>query len=96
MRLGNVSLDGATTRLIAAARATQMSESLPKDSARQLVASARALRLYLEAGQHALAREQLMFVQLLVSSDDVEESLLKAYGRLTEDVQRALTRWEAA
>lgn len=95
MRLGNVSLDGATVRLISAARATQMAESLPKDSARQLVASAKALRLYLEAGQHTLAGEQLTFIQTLMA--DVEDvSLTTAYDRLTGDVSRALIRWAAA
>lgn len=96
MRLGNVALDGATTRLISAARATQMSEVLPKDSARQLVASSRAMRLYLEAGQHGLAEDQLLFVELLMSESHEDESLTAAYARLTGDVRRALARWAAA
>lgn len=95
MRLGNVALDGATTRLTSAARATQMSEVLPKESGRQLVASARAVRLYLEAGQFGLAQGQLLMVQLLMSDLENKE-LTTAYVRLTGDVERALARWAAA
>lgn len=91
-RLANISVDTSTTRLISAANATLMTEGLPRDSARTLVASAKGCRLYLEAGQRPLARQQLDNVEKLMATCD--DALLKtAYDRLVSEVRKAL-KWE--
>lgn len=88
MKLG-IPIDASTTALIAAARATQASEGLPKDSARTLVAAARACRLYLEAQQPKLAFRQLDEIETLMA--DCEDTLLvEAYDSLITRVRKAL------
>ena len=89
MKFGNVALDGSTERLIAAARATQMTESLPKESARTLLAAARGVRLYLEARQTKLAVQQLDVIDALMKTCDDYE-LCRAYGALIRDVRNAV------
>lgn len=89
IRLG-VGVDSATTRLIAAARATQATEGLPKDSARQLVALARGVRLYLDAGQARLAMRSLDDLQTLMSSGVEDAVLVEAYAALAKSVRTAV------
>jgi len=88
LRLG-VGVDGATHRLICAARATQATEGVPKESARALVALARGVRLYLEARQDRLARATLDDIDKLMAGAD-EPLLVAAYGDLIQGVRKAL------
>ena len=92
MRLANVAADGATTRLIAAAQATLMTEGLPRESAKTLVASAKGARLYMEARELGLAKQQIDHIDKLMGTCE-DQLLVKAYTRLTGDVRKAL-RWE--
>lgn len=91
MRLNNVALDGATERLIAAARATQFADALPVASGKALVAHARGVRLYLEARQPKLAAGQLDAIDKLMATAE-DKDLRTAYTRLVGDVRRIITR----
>lgn len=70
MRMLDVVLDNATTRLTKAAQATAAVEALPKDSARTLVATCRAVRLFVEAQEHKAAVAALDDAKALVATMD--------------------------
>lgn len=89
MKFHDVSLDGSTERLMAAARATHATEALPTASGKALVASARGVRLYLEARQNKLALGQLDAIEKLMATCD-DTDLKAAYVTLVGDVRRAL------
>lgn len=92
MKLHDIALDNATTRLIAAARATQTTEGIPAESARTLVATARGVRLYLEASLPKLAIDQLDAIDKLMATCE-DEGLKEAYAGLVSRCRTHLTRW---
>lgn len=91
MRLDNIVIDGATTRLIAAARAVQAAEHLPKESARTLVALSRGCRLYLEARQRPLALRCLKELDDLMAGAP-EADLRDAFTALVESVRKEASK----
>lgn len=94
MKLHDVALDSATTRLIAAATATKVTEGLPVESAKTLVAAARGVRLYLEAQQSKLAVGQLDVIDKLMATCE-DEDLKTAYEGLVSRCRTHLGRWAA-
>ncbi len=93
----DVVTDTRTTRLIAAARAVQAAQHLPKESARSLVALSRGARLYLEANQAGLASRTLHEIDLLftTSEDDLSRELAQVFTHLVNDVRKAIRKQPA-
>jgi hypothetical protein len=94
MKFHDVALDGSTERLIAAARATHATEALPTASGKALLASARGVRLYLEARQSRLACGQLEAIEGLMATCD-DANLRAAYETLVGDVRKAIGKQAA-
>lgn len=89
MRMLDVVLDGATVRLIKAAQAVALVEAVPKDSARTLVATAKAVRLFVEAQERGAAVTALGDATDLVTTMD-EGQVRDALARRIQAVAKAL------
>lgn len=89
MRMLDVALDNATTRLIKAAQATALIEALPKESARTLTNTAKAVRLFVEAQEPGTARSALGDLEVLVKSMD-PSACKRSLERRLEAVSKAL------
>lgn len=85
----DVVLDGATVRLVKASQAVAAMEALPKDSARTLVATARAVRLFVEAQEPKAAGAALDDLERLVAGMDAGEAR-SALERRLEAARKAI------
>ena len=83
-------LDNNTSRLIKAAQATAAVEALPKHSARTLVATCRAVRLFVEAQETQAALAALADAKALVGTMD-QGTVRSALERRLEAASKALS-----
>jgi len=89
----NVVVDGRTGRLLKLVQSAQLTEELPKTSARRLVGMARAVRLLAEAGEPDLAKHVVTGMEKLVveaKDDGLPESWLTTFQRHCKSVRGAL------
>jgi len=88
-----VVVDGRTGRFLKLVQSAQLTEELPKASARRLVGMARAVRLLAEAGESDLAKHVVTDMEKLVveaREDGLQESWLSAFRRHCQSVRSAL------
>lgn len=89
----DVVMDGRTSRFLKLVQSAQLTEELPKASARRLVGMARAVRLLAEAGELGLARHVVTDMEKLVveaKDDGLQESWLASFQRHCQSVRSAL------
>jgi hypothetical protein len=92
-----VVVDGRTGRFLKLCQSAQLTEELPKTSARRLVGMARAVRLLAEAGESDLARHVVIDMEKLVveaREDGLQESWLVSFQRHCLSVRSALSLGE--
>ena len=89
----NVVVDGRTSRFLKLVQSAQLTEELPKVSARRMVGMARAVRLLAEAGEPDLAKRVVTDMEKLVveaRKDGLQESWLTVFQRHCRSVRSAL------
>lgn len=85
----NVGADGRSAEMLKAAQAAQHAEDLPRESARALVSLCRAVRLYFEAKDYALALSKLNKIAELTSGAD-DENVRSAFAKHVAGVRKYL------
>lgn len=92
-RIQNITLEGRSNALLAASRAAQVAQEFgdAKDSTARVVALARAVRLYLEAGQSALALDRLDDYRKVVATAE-DAKVTRALTGLADNLTKAITR----
>ena len=89
----NVVVDGRTGRFLKLVQSAQLTEELPRASARRLVGMARAVRLLAEAGEPDLAKRVVTDMEKLVveaKDDGLQVSWLTTFQRHCKSVRSAL------
>lgn len=92
-RLGSITLENRSNRLLAASRAAQVAQEFgdAKDTTARVVALARSVRLYLEAGQASLALDRLADYGALVRTAE-DGKVATALVGLANDLGSAIRR----
>ena len=87
-----ITLDGATSRLIAITNAAVLSDVLPKETAKRLHSQARAARLALTAGEAGVARSFLeQFAPALEGAEGQQVDVAQAIVRHVGAVLKAIS-----
>jgi hypothetical protein len=89
----DVVLDGRTSKFLKLMQSVQLSEELPKTSARRMVGMARAVRLLAEAGEPTLAKRVIVDMEKLVveaKEEGLQESWLTTFQRHCSSLRSAL------
>jgi hypothetical protein len=89
----DVVVDSRTNRFLKLMQSAQLTEELPKASARRMVGMARAVRLLAEAGEPGLAKCVIVDMEKLVveaKEDGLQESWLATFQRHCKSLQSAL------
>ena len=93
MRYLDVVVDGRTSRFLKLVQSAQLTEELPKESAKRMVGMARAVRLLAEAGESDLAKHVVTDMEKLVveaRDDGLQESWLVSFRQHCKSVRSAL------
>jgi len=89
----DVVVDGRTSRFLKLVQSAQLTEELPKTSAKRMVGMARAVRLLAEAGESDLAKRVIVDMEKLVvdaKEEGLQESWLITFQRHCKSVRSAL------